>query len=159
MMAALLSDGEMMTDFVLASAHHIALLLLVALLASEAVLLSLAPSGQLLKTLGRIDGLYGLSAVLLLLIGSSRLEWGAKGFSFYSGNWVFWTKIGLFVLIGLISITPTLRYIRWRRAFGSSGALPDVAAWAQTRKLVMAQLHLLPFVALAAAAMARGIGH
>jgi putative membrane protein len=67
--------------------------------------------------------------------------------------------MALFVLIGLISIIPTLRFIRWRRAFQADGRLPDKALWEQTRKLAMLQLHMLALVAIAAAAMARGIGH
>jgi putative membrane protein len=148
-----------MTDWLLASGHHIALLLMVSVLGAEAVLLRQAASEALLKSLGRLDALYGLSALALLLIGGARLSLGAKGIEFYSGNPVFWLKIALFATIGLISIIPTVRFIRWRRAHAASGALPDVHAWAQTRKLAMVQLHLLPFVAIAAAAMARGIGH
>jgi putative membrane protein len=148
-----------MTDWLLASGHHIALLLMVSVLGAEAVLLRQAASEALLKSLGRLDALYGLSALALLLIGAARLSMGAKGIEFYSGNPVFWLKIALFIVIGLISIIPTVRFIRWRRAHAASGALPDAHIWAQTRKLAMVQLHLLPFVAIAAAAMARGIGH
>jgi putative membrane protein len=148
-----------MTDWLLASGHHIALLLMVSVLGAEAVLLRQAASEDLLKSLGRLDALYGLSALALLLIGGARLSMGAKGIEFYSGNPVFWLKIALFATIGLISIFPTVRFIRWRRTFAASGALPDAQAWAHTRKLAMVQLHLLPFVAIAAAAMARGIGH
>lgn len=148
-----------MTDWLLASGHHIALLLMVAVLGAEAVLLRQTPSEASLKSLGRLDALYGLSSLALLLLGGARLSMGAKGMEFYSGNPVFWLKIALFVVIGLISIVPTLRFIRWRRAFAATGVLPDAHLWAQTRKLAMVQLHLLPFVAIAAAAMARGIGY
>jgi putative membrane protein len=148
-----------MTDWLLASGHHIALLLMVAVLGAEAVLLRQTASEALLKSLGRLDALYGLSSLALLLIGSARLSMGAKGIEFYSGNPVFWLKIALFVVIGLISIVPTLRFIRWKRTFAATGVLPDAHLWVQTRKLAMVQLHLLPFVAIAAAAMARGIGH
>jgi putative membrane protein len=147
-----------MTDWLLASGHHILLLLLVAVLAGEAVLLRQSPSEGALNALGRLDAIYGASAGLLLLMGSARLSWGAKGAEFYTGNAVFWVKIALFVAIGLISIIPTVRIARWRRERKATGALPGADVWAQTRKLTMVQLHLLPFVAIAAAAMARGIG-
>jgi putative membrane protein len=148
----------MALDFLMAAAHHILLLLLVSVLAGEAVLLRQAPSAVVLQSLGRLDALYGLSAVLLLLVGIARLIWGAKGFAFYSGNPVFWTKMVLFAAIGLMSVLPTIRFIQWRKAFAASGALPDTAAWERTRRLAWAQLHVLPLVAIAAAAMARGIG-
>lgn len=147
-----------MADWFLASGHHIALLLMVSVLGAEAVLLRQTASAQLLSTLGRLDALYGLSALALLVMGAARLSVGAKGIEFYSDNWVFWLKMALFVVMGLISVIPTVRFIRWRRAHVATGTLPDLRAWAQTRKLAMVQLHLLPFVAICAAAMARGIG-
>jgi putative membrane protein len=149
----------MTLDFFLASSHHIALLLLVAVLGGEALLLRQPPSEAILRSLGRVDALYGLSALALLLIGGARLSAGAKGIEFYSGNPVFWLKIAIFVVIGVISIVPTVRFIRWRKMHAQTGQLPDGTVWQSTRKLVMAQLHLLPFVAIAAAAMARGLGH
>jgi putative membrane protein len=148
-----------MTDWLLASGHHIAFVLLISVLVAEAVLLRQTASPQLLVSLGRLDAFYGMSAGVLLVLGLMRLGMGAKGFAFYSGNWVFWAKMVLFAVMGLISIIPTVRFIRWRRAHEATGKLPDAQAWTQTRKLVMAQLHLLPWVVIAAAAMARGIGH
>jgi putative membrane protein len=149
----------MTLDFLLASGHHIALLLLVSVLGGEALLLRQPPSESIMRLLGRADALYGISAGVLLLIGIARLNAGAKGIEFYSGNPVFWVKMVVFAVIGLISIVPTVRFLKWRRHFSATGQLPETAAWDSTRKLVMAQLHLLPFVAIAAAAMARGIGH
>lgn len=66
---------------------------------------------------------------------------------------MFWFKLAVFVLIGLM---PIVLFIRWRRAFGAHSVLPDEAAWCSTHVRVMAQLHLLP---VASAAMARGLGH
>ena len=148
----------MTPDFLLASAHHILLLLLVAVLAGEAVLLRQTPSAGALQSLGRLDALYGLSAVLLVLVGIARLVWGSKGWGFYSDNPVFWVKMVLFGAIGLLSVVPTLRFTRWRKAHVATGALPTLADWQRTRRLAWAQLHVLPLVAIAAAAMARGIG-
>ena len=61
---------------------------------------------------------------------------------------------GPLVLVGLLSIVPTLRFIRWRRA----GGLPDAAAWRNTRGWMQAQLALLVLIPVAAVLMARGIG-
>ena len=149
----------MNSDFLLASAHHLALLLMVAVLAGEAVLLRQTVQEPVLRILGRLDLFYGLSAAALLLFGGARLGASPKGILFYSDNWVFWLKLAVFGLIGLMSIVPTVRFIRWRRAFAAHGTLPDEAVWRSTRFWVMAQLHLLPVVAVAAAAMARGLGH
>jgi len=74
------------------------------------------------------------------------------------GNPVFWGKMALFGVIGALSIVPTLRFIRWKRAL-SANTLPEAAQWQSTRRFVFAEVHLLFFVVLCAAAMARGIGH
>ena len=66
----------------------------------------------------------------------------------------------LFLLIAVISIYPTLAFIRWRRA------LDHDAAWtvppeehARYRKLVMAEVHLAALIPAFAVIMSRGLGH
>jgi len=147
-----------MLDFWLALAHHTAMLILIGALSGQSVLLRLTPSTEVVQRLSRLDLLYGISAGLLLVAGSLRLSFGAKGVVFYTGNPVFWGKMGLFALIGVLSIVPTLRFIRWKRALAAN-SLPDAASWQSTRRIVFAEVHLLFFVVLCAAAMARGIGH
>jgi putative membrane protein len=112
-----------MTDWLLASGHHIALLLMVSVLGAEAVLMRQPPSGDVIRILSRVDALYGISAGALLVLGLMRLSMGTKGFAFYSSNWVFWAKMALFAAIGLISILPTVRFIRWRRAHEATGTM------------------------------------
>jgi putative membrane protein len=151
--------NTMTTDFWLAALHHAALLLMVGTLGAESALLRLPASAAIITRLGRLDLLYGISSGVLLLAGVSRLVWGAKGWAFYSGSPAFWVKMLLFLVVGLLSIPPTVRFIRWRKALaGDAQWLPGQAEWDSTRKFAFRQMHLLPFVALCAAAMARGIG-
>ena len=150
----------MQTDFLLASGHHVLLLILVSMLAGEAAVLRQAPTPAALRSLSRLDRLYGASAAALLAVGVSRLFWGAKPAAFYAANPAFWLKLGAFLLVGAISVVPTLAFIRWGRAVRADPAwLPDAAQWAKARRLAIAQLHLLAVVVIAAAAMARGIGY
>ena len=76
-----------------------------------------------------------------------------------SRNPVFWWKVGCFALAGLLSVPPTICFIRWSRAFAGNGALPDAAEWLTTRKLVGGELHALSGVMICAALMGAGIGH
>jgi putative membrane protein len=64
----------------------------------------------------------------------------------------------MFLAVGLISIKPTMMFVRWRRALRASGALPDAAEVKKARRLVMVQAHILPFIPLAAVFLARGFG-
>jgi putative membrane protein len=147
----------MFTDALWASAHHLAAFTLAAMLAVEAgLLLAGQPlTRERLRLLSLADGLYGASAAAVLVVGLLRAVFGAKGWDFYAGNPLFWIKLGLFVVIGLVSIVPTVRIIRWRRA----AELPSAAAQAATLKLVLLQGALLLTLPLLAAFMARGFGH
>ena len=110
-----------------------------------------------LRRLARFDLLYGVSALLVLAAGFSRAAWGAKGWAFYAGNPAFWIKIGLFVLIGLLSIPPTLTIRRWR-GVAVGGASIAVADTKRLRRWLDAELVALVLIPVFAALMARGIG-
>ena len=99
----------------------------------------------------KLDLGYMLSAMAVLATGFARALLGDKPWAYYAGNPVFHAKLGLFVLIGLISIVPTLRYMRWRKT-GVAEA-DDVQA---TRRWLLAQLVLLPLMPLCAVVLARG---
>jgi putative membrane protein len=149
----------MTTDLLLASGHHLFVLMLVSMLAGEAVLLRQTVSAASLQLLARLDLYYGISAAGLLAFGVARLFWGSKGVAFYSGNPVFWVKLGTIAVIGLLSVLPTLAIARWRRAAKANpGALPDATQWQRMRRIAFIEMHLLTVVAVTAAAMARGIG-
>ena len=85
--------------------------------------------------------------------------YGAKGYAFYVHNPVFHVKIGLFILVGLLSIIPTVTILRWNK---QGKTLPDFvpppSEIAKTRRWVMIESHLIIFIPLAAVLMARGIG-
>jgi putative membrane protein len=149
----------MTQDWLLASVHHLLFVGLLLSLISEAALLRTRMTDALVRTLGKWDAVYGISAGLVLAIGLARAVYGAKGWAFYSGNPAFWLKLGVFALMGVVSIWPTVRFIQWRRALDAGRALPDEAQVASTRRLVMVQLALVPVVLVLAAAMARGIGY
>jgi putative membrane protein len=76
----------MMTDFVLASLHHVLIFALMAALAAELVLVRPGLTGPVIARISRIDGAYGALSVLVLIVGASRVIWGAKGWEAYSGN-------------------------------------------------------------------------
>ena len=66
--------------------------------------------------------------------------------------------VGLFVVVGLVSVVPTLKYLRWRREHRASGALPGPLEIRRARSWVAAQAGLLAALPLLAALMARGLG-
>jgi putative membrane protein len=149
----------MTQEALLAYAHLLAILTMVVFLTSEAALCR--PewlNAAMVERLAKIDAIYGLSAVLVLATGLARVFWGVKGSGWYWANPLLYVKLGLFVAIALLSIRPTLQFLRWRKALRAGGTLPDEAAVRKVRRLVMVQAHLIPVVPLAAVFLARGFG-
>lgn len=141
-------------DLTLAALHHILVFGLVAMLAIERTLLK-APAIETRRLAG-LDGGYGLTAVLVLVVGVARVIWGGKGWAFYEANPFFWAKLAIFTVIGLISILPTIAFIKWARASrADAGWQPDAAAVASARRWVGIELLLIFPLVACAAAMAR----
>lgn len=149
----------MWLDAALAYLHFTAIFLLFAFLTVQAVLLRGALDARAVGLLGRMDLWYAGSAVATLATGFLRAGLGAKGGDFYFSGWPIYVKIALFVFVGLISIKPTLTFIRWRRSFEHDAAWAVPAAeHAAIRKIVMAEVHLAALIPIVAVIMARGLG-
>ena len=149
----------MLNDALLAWFHHIAAFGLAAVLVVETAVCKPGMSAQQMRILSLYDMLYGIFAGLMLVAGFLRVYMGVKGAAFYWSNPMFHTKLTFFVLMGLLSIPPTIRYIRWRKAYAADPNFrPTDAEIKSTRLLLHIQATLLLFIPLLAALMARGIG-
>jgi putative membrane protein len=149
----------MTLEALLAYAHLLAILTMVVFLASEAALCRAQwLNAAVVERLGRVDLIYGLAAAAVLLTGLARVFLGVKGSAWYWSNPLLHVKITLFVVIGLLSIKPTLMFARWRRTLKAGGGLPDEAQIRTARRFVMVQAHILPLIPLAAVFLARGFG-
>lgn len=149
----------MLQDALLAWFHYLAIFVLVVLLTAEAVLLRPGMGATAVPRLARYDRLYGLSALVVAITGVLRLTLSAKGAAVYLANPWFHAKIGLFVIIALCSIPPTMRLLRWRRqASRDAGFVPPDGDIRGVRRWVMIEAHLFMMLPLFAALMARGIG-
>ncbi|WP_311224018.1 MULTISPECIES: DUF2214 family protein [unclassified Acidovorax] len=149
----------MTTEALLAYAHLLAILTMVTFLASQAALCrSEWLNAAAVERLARIDMIYGIAAVLVLATGLARAGWGMKGGAWYWSQPLLHAKVTLFVVIGLLSIVPTLRLRRWVKAVRAGGTLPAAAEVRSTRRLVMIEAHLLALIPLLAVFLARGVG-
>jgi len=149
----------MFTDWALASLHHLAVFALAAVLAAELAILTLDIDAKGLGRLVRIDMAYGVLAGIVVLVGVARVIWGAKGYEYYVANHIFGTKMALFLIVGLLSIPPTLRYLAWGRRLRADPAFrPEVSEIARMRWYLRAEAAFFLAIPVAAAAMARGYG-
>ncbi|GAA0712941.1 DUF2214 family protein [Dokdonella soli] len=148
----------MWKDAVLAYLHFAAIFTLVWFLAKEWALLRTGAQQLDIDRLARADAGFGMLAGAVFLTGAARAVFGIKGWAFYAHNPVFHLKVGLFVLVGLISIAPTRSFLRWRKARRQdpSFTVPQ-AEWQRARRWVMVELHLIALIPLAAVIMARGL--
>ena len=95
--------------------HFLLIFALVAILAAQNALIRPGITVSDLRLAATLDRVYGISAVLLLGVGFARVLWGTKGSPFYLSNPLFWTKLGFFMAVAIISIPPTLRLIQWSK--------------------------------------------
>jgi putative membrane protein len=148
----------MTLEAVLAYLHIAAILMVTVFLTSQAALLRTEwLNAAVVRRLARVDLVYGIAALVLLATGFARTWWGIKGFGWYWSQPLLHVKVTLFVVIGLMSIVPTLRYRRWVKALDAGQGLPAEADVRATRKWVMWEAHLLVLIPIAAVCLARGI--
>ncbi|MDX1724947.1 MAG: DUF2214 family protein [Pseudomonas sp.] len=148
-----------MAEAIAAYLHYLSIILLFALLTLEHRLFKLPLDLDRARSLMRLDIAYGLSAGLVLASGAARLVWYGKGLAYYLHNSLFHAKLGLFILVGLLSILPTLVFFNWRNDL-QAGRVPQVSA-RLGRLVIMTirlELLLLLILPLLAALMTRGFG-
>ncbi len=151
--------GALFHDAALSWLHFLFAFILVAAIAAEAFVLRLPVDGRVARLLLRIDLVYAISAVLIIIAGVSRVIWGAKGWPYYQEQPFFWAKMATFGAIGLLSIAPTRSFMRWVKQGRAEPAYVVADAEVQrVRRLVIAETMLLGLLLAFAALMARGIG-
>ena len=149
----------MVLDAILAYLHFTAIFVLFAFLTVLLILVRGPLDERSIRLLGRTDLWYFGAAIAVLATGFLRLGLGAKGADYYFNAWPIYVKIGLFLAVGLISVYPTLAFIRWRRALDHdrSWRLPEDEQ-KKIRRLVMIEIHLAALIPIFAVIMARGLG-
>ena len=138
--------------------HYLSIILLAGFLVGELVMCRAGMTSEQARRLAGIDAVFFAAALAALATGLLRLFFYAKGVGFYTGNPVFWAKMGLYVIIAGISIRPTRTFLRWKRAAAKRGAVPAGDEIAAARRLIHVELGLLALMPLMAVLMARGIG-
>lgn len=148
-----------MAQAIAAYLHYLSIFLLFSLLVLEHRLFKLPLDLERARSLIRVDIAYGLSAGLVLATGLARVLWYGKGTEYYLKNSLFHAKIGLFILVALLSALPTFVFLNWRNEL-KAGQVPQVSP--KTARLVIMAIRLELLLALAipllAALMARGFG-
>jgi putative membrane protein len=105
------------------------------------------------------DAVYGISATVVLVTGILRVIYFGKGTVYYLSNPVFYAKVVVFIVVGLLSLYPTISFIGWVKSL-QQGQAPKLELLKLNRLIWLIRIELLGFtlIPLLAAIMARGIG-
>lgn len=149
----------MVMNSLMATLHHLAAFMVTATVVYEWVAYRQGLSVAEARRLQRVDLTYGLSAGGVLIAGLLRVFFFEKGAAFYGLSPMFWVKMGLFAVVGLLSIYPTMRFLTWNAVL-KAGQAPEIpeAEFKRVRLCLQLELLGLALILLAAPAMARGIG-
>jgi putative membrane protein len=137
--------------------HHVCAFTLVSALAIEFALIRQELTPATVRRLQVTDLVLGISAGALFIVGLSRVFFFEKGADYYFHSHAFLGKFSLFIILGLLSIIPTMEFLSWRGAI-KAGQVPVMAA--KKKRLITAIIHgelaSIVIIVLCAAIMARG---
>ena len=145
----------MTSELLLRYIHFISIFVIVGTLAAEYVLLKEKMTRFEIGKLAKIDAVYGLASLTLIAAGLTLwLGSIGKPAVFYNRNWIFFLKLGLFAFVGILSIYPTVFFIKKRKGEKEEVvAIPGKLKW-----MIRIELALLVIIPLLAGLMSRGIG-
>lgn len=149
--------ADVTVRWLLASLHLLALGIAFGSVFGRARALQAARFTADLRPVFLADNLWGLSGLLFLVTGLWRALGGVeKGTDYYLQQPLFHAKMGLFLLILLLELSPMVTLIRWRRAVRRS-ASPDLSRAPAFARISYLQLALLLPMVFLATAIARGL--
>ncbi|MGI9024540.1 MAG: DUF2214 family protein, partial [Burkholderiaceae bacterium] len=144
----------MATSALFAFLHHLAAFTLVSAIVVEWLLMRNELTAQNARQLARADAFLGASATAILVIGALRVMYFEKGPSFYMHNEAFFAKMALFLVVALLSIYPTIQFMKWSRAVKAGQPIaPDAGQLALVRRLLHFELIGIVLILLCAALM------
>jgi len=144
-----------MSEIITRYIHFIGIFTLAGTLISEHLLLRKELSRAEIGRISRIDAVYGIAAMVVIGAGLTLWFGGVgKPSVYYSKNWVFHTKVTCVAIIALLSIYPTVFFLKNRK--GDPNELIKIPGIIFT--LIRISLVILFAVPLLAALMARGVG-
>ena len=142
-----------MSEVLVRYMHFLGIISLGSALVSQHILLNIPADAKKLKRLAIVDAWFGISALVVLTAGLLLWFVVGKPADFYSQNWIFHLKVTVFFLIGLLSIYPTLFFVRNRNKDAFSVAIPKSVIIVNRIELT-----LLVAMPLFATLMAHGYG-
>jgi putative membrane protein len=134
--------------------HFLGIIILASALVGEHLLISKKMDVKLFKKVIILDAIYGMSVIMVLASGILLWFFVGKSQEFYSSNFIFHIKITVFVVIVLLSIFPTVYFLRHLKTTEEFVTLPNYIP--VFLRIELCLLFLLPLLGVL---IARGVGH
>ncbi len=135
--------------------HFIGVFAIVGAILAEQFMISKTMLGREIKRISIVDAIYGFGAVTVLIAGIALWFWVGKPAAFYTKNWIFHTKLTLFLLMGILSIFPTIFFMKNRKG-SEPGKIIEVPLYIIL--LIRVELVIIIIMPLLATLMSLGIG-
>ena len=148
----------MVLSSIFAFLHFISAFAVVFTVIYERLLLKQPVTNADAQRLRKVDSIYGLAAVSVLIVGFLRVFLFEKGKDFYYTNSFFWIKLGLFAVVGLLSIYPTIRFRKWTKEIRSGQDLNiGQREYSIIKRCINLEVVGLFLMIMAASLMAKGL--
>lgn len=132
-----------MTAYALvAYAHYISFMILFAALVAEHLLYRTGLSTAEARRILVLDMIYGISALAMIITGVLRMQIKGNGYEYYLGSHVFLLKLFVFAVIALLSLYPTMHFLKWRAQL-RTGVAPTIEPVTARRITMLMRLELL----------------
>jgi putative membrane protein len=153
-----MSMSSTLRDALLLFVHLLCIITLATLLVGELAVFRKSMPRDMVRRIQRIDRWYGIVAGLVIITGLLNVFFNSAGAMFFARNPVFWLKMALFLAVALLSIPPTIAYLRWNARAEPDGSIAlDDAEFARIRGFLWVEVAIFVFIPLCATLMANGI--
>tara|TARA_Y100000589_G_scaffold19812_1_gene16431 strand:- start:809 stop:1303 length:495 start_codon:yes stop_codon:yes gene_type:complete len=144
---------------IVAYVHYLGIIICFGALTFERIFLKINLSKNEFISIIIADIIYGIAGLAILVTGILRVKYYGQGGEFYTNNPLFWIKVSLYIVVGLISLYPTTTYILWAIPL-SKNKLPVISENLVNRfkLIVMTELIGFAIIPFFATLMSRGIG-
>tara|TARA_B100000212_G_scaffold20049_1_gene13404 strand:- start:427 stop:912 length:486 start_codon:yes stop_codon:yes gene_type:complete len=152
-------DATSLNSAFVAYVHYLGIILCFGALLYERIFLKVDLNKQEVINMIAADVIYGIAGLAILVTGILRVRYFGQGGEFYLINPIFWFKVSLYAIVGLLSLYPTTTYILWAVPL-SKNELPIISDKIVKRfKLIIStELVCFAIIPFFATLMARGIG-
>ncbi len=149
-----------MGEIFLAYTHILGILIIFIALFVENMVISKEMTLKEMKRLAKADSWYGIGAIVMLITGFARIYLVGKPSDYYWSHHLFLIKLGIFTVAGLLSIYPTIQFIKVLKKLKADGITEFT--WEEAPKfkgIIRFQLALLLSLPFLANMIARGMGY